>query len=199
MIPPPNLTQQAQFEGLIASVNAGTIDLAGIQLLSSISKARPLEELDSEDEQQVSPTKKFWSDGKKFSKLFNGLDLLLQKSTQSIEMREAQLVLLHNLVQYQFPCFSSTEAEVFALLFKLREDPSRSVRSQLSLSCQLLTDSWYMNHTVDCSGRWNFCCFLRTDRTSLRSRFSSYLSRSLPSLSAYRFFTFVRFWVTTCW
>lgn len=41
--------------------------------------------------------------------------------------RDAALLLLKDLVENQSPCFTGSEADLFDLLFKLREDPSRSV------------------------------------------------------------------------
>lgn len=42
--------------------------------------------------------------------------------------RDIALLLLKDLVDNQFPCFAGEESGLFSLLFKLREDPSRTVR-----------------------------------------------------------------------
>jgi hypothetical protein len=45
--------------------------------------------------------------------------------------RDIALLLLKDIVDNQFPCFAGEESGLFSLLFKLREDPSRTVRLTL--------------------------------------------------------------------
>ena len=58
---------------------------------------------------------------------------LLIRPLQAHDRRDAALVLLKDLVENQFPAFAGDELEVFELLFKLREDTSRTVRPPPSL------------------------------------------------------------------
>ena len=85
------------------------------------------------------------------------------------------LVVLRDLVENLFPCFSGDEAGVFELLFRLREDPSRTVRFQVFFSCIAIAESPF-GRTDYRRNRVHRDFFHIPHRTPLRSRHTLSLS-----------------------
>ena len=89
-----SLEQNRQFDSLLPLLKSSTIDVLGLQQLSTISKARALRQEDenSDDDLPLGPTgdstkegqttSEFWSGGKKFGELFSALRGLLTKESQ---------------------------------------------------------------------------------------------------------------------
>ncbi|BGP16510.1 hypothetical protein JCM10213_001152 [Rhodosporidiobolus nylandii] len=150
--PPPPLapdspTRTAEITSLVTSLQSLSIDAPSLRKLSALSKERPVREAaDDEDDTLASPsrtganghagsaeegsttTSRFWSDERRFEKVYEGLRALLlrEAAAQTGMTRDVALLLLKDLVDHQFPCFAGEEAGLFDLLFKLREDPSRT-------------------------------------------------------------------------
>ncbi|GAA5839288.1 hypothetical protein JCM11251_006027 [Rhodosporidiobolus azoricus] len=153
--PPPSFapdspTRAAEISALIASLQSLYIDAPSLRKLSALSKERPvrdIEEDDAEETEPVTPSKtngssapggaaldgktttaKFWTEERRFEKVYEGLKgfLLQQAEAEPTTTRGIALLLLKDLVENQFPCLAGEEAGLFDLLFKLREDPSRT-------------------------------------------------------------------------
>lgn len=72
-------------------------------------------------------------------------------SFQEPSLREVALVVVRDVVENQFECLASAghEADVFQLLFRSREDLSRTVKKPVSLSLLSLED-FLTEHTSLC-------------------------------------------------
>ncbi|GAA5951294.1 hypothetical protein JCM21900_003829 [Sporobolomyces salmonicolor] len=147
---PDSPTRTAEIDALIASLASLSIDSTSLRKLSALSKERPVREADDEDGlmgggEQGTPSRsvangngkasgredattaaKWWSEGRRFSTVYEGLRALLLQPETTGSSRDMALILLKDLVENQFPCFVGDEAGVFSLLLRLREDPSRT-------------------------------------------------------------------------
>lgn len=86
--------------------------------------------------------------------------------SQAGTARDAALLLLKDLVENQFPCFIGSEADLFDLVFKLREDPSRSVSHNSLLHLVVLT----LYSIVCCGNRSGRPLIHLPSRATLRPR-----------------------------
>ncbi|GAA5854269.1 hypothetical protein JCM8547_001759 [Rhodosporidiobolus lusitaniae] len=74
-------------------------------------------------------TARFWTEERRFEKAYEGLRTFLLRPVDATApgfTRNVALLLLKDLVDNQFPCLAGEESGLFSLLFKLREDPSRT-------------------------------------------------------------------------
>ncbi|GEM09879.1 armadillo-type fold domain containing protein [Rhodotorula toruloides] len=143
---PDSQEKRAEIKGLISSLRDMSIDAASLRKLSSLAKERPVRENDDGGFDGADPatpskvngrepgaddkitTSEFWQGDRRFDKVYEGVKgLLLRPAALETGMtRDAALLLLKDLVENQSPCFTGSEADLLDLLFKLREDPSRS-------------------------------------------------------------------------
>ncbi|KAL8293620.1 hypothetical protein RQP46_000321 [Phenoliferia psychrophenolica] len=132
-LPPDTAERTSEIAALVSSLQAGQITADGLRQLSSLSKERPLRD-DEESasilaDVQAKPefgASSFWDgSARTFSRVFDGLAKFLNRE-DALDRRDSALVLLKDLVENQFPAFAGDELEVFELLFKLREDTSRT-------------------------------------------------------------------------
>lgn len=90
-----------------------------------------------------------WQESRLFERLFSALSAFLETPTppatsgggrSSRDVYTAGLVLLHRLVENQFPLFGATgaEADLVSLLFRLRRDTKRCPQG----ACEAILDSW---------------------------------------------------------
>ena len=112
----PLTSHQAQeIDQLITSLRGNTIDVAGLDKLISLSKDRPVDEIDYDDELDngaESPSKsmgasfgQFWTQDKRFARLYEALAALLVKRdlvSSSFETKffESSLCLTHSSFIY---------------------------------------------------------------------------------------------------
>ncbi|KAK4701818.1 hypothetical protein P7C70_g4410, partial [Phenoliferia sp. Uapishka_3] len=132
---PDSTERTEEIASLVSAMQSGQVTIEGLRKISTLSRERPLREEDDGSSVLASPTRvdgpaefgatSFWEGGRTFSRVFDGLAKLLQKETAP-ERKDAALVLFKDLVENQFPAFAGEELEVFELLFKLREDTSRT-------------------------------------------------------------------------
>ncbi|CDR40527.1 RHTO0S05e04566g1_1 [Rhodotorula toruloides] len=151
LAPPPPFApdspeKQAEIDGLLTSLRDLSIDATSLRKLSSLAKERPVRENEDEGVRRADPptpsktngrdvgegdkitTNEFWQGDRRFDKVYEGVKALLLRTDapEAGMTRDAALLLLKDLVENQSPCFTGSEADLFDLLFKLREDPSRS-------------------------------------------------------------------------
>ncbi|GAA6028325.1 hypothetical protein JCM8097_006976 [Rhodosporidiobolus ruineniae] len=152
--PPPPLapdssTRSAEIASLISSLQSLSIDAPSLRKLSALSKERPVREVEDDEDEEDGPaspsknganghaageagsttTARFWQDERRFEKVYEGLKAFLLQQPGGAETgltRDHALILLKDLVDNQFPLFAGVEAELFSLIFRLREDPSRT-------------------------------------------------------------------------
>ncbi|KAK4053956.1 suppressor of tub2 mutation [Microbotryomycetes sp. JL221] len=127
-----------EFDGLVKSICAGNIDAQGLKRLSVLSTNSPVSEqdlADNEAETDASPSRRnndssratLWTTDRRFMKVYQGLTALLSTPNPTLEVQDTALTLLNSLVQHQLPCLAGEETSLFGLLFKLRQDSSRTV------------------------------------------------------------------------
>ncbi|BGP32392.1 suppressor of tub2 mutation [Rhodotorula toruloides] len=151
LAPPPPFApdspeKKAEIDGLISSLRDMSIDAASLRKLSSLAKERPVRENEDEGLGEASPptpsktngrdggegvkitTNEFWQGDRRFDKIYKGVKALLLRPNAPVTgmTRDTALLLLKDLVENQSSCFTGSEADLFDLLHRLREDPSRS-------------------------------------------------------------------------
>ncbi|GAA6029614.1 hypothetical protein NBRC10512_008143 [Rhodotorula toruloides] len=162
LAPPPPFApdspeKQAEIDGLLTSLRDLSIDATSLRKLSSLAKERPVRENEDEGVRRADPptpsktngrdvgegdkitTNEFWQGDRRFDKVYEGVKALLLRTDapEAGMTRDAALLLLKDLVENQSPCFTGSEADLFDLLFKLREDPSRSATIAHSFTSRL--------------------------------------------------------------
>ncbi|GAA5975807.1 hypothetical protein JCM11641_005880 [Rhodosporidiobolus odoratus] len=144
-LPADSPSRTAEISSLITSLQSLSIDAPSLRKLSALSKERPVREAPEDENLEDEPmtpskngtasngsagktTAKWWVEERRFEKVYEGLRAFLLKEKVVVTglARDIALLLLKDLVENQFPCFSGEEAGLFDLLFKLREDPSRT-------------------------------------------------------------------------
>ncbi|GAA5961136.1 hypothetical protein JCM3765_001239 [Sporobolomyces pararoseus] len=126
-LPADSEARTEEINSLISSLQSLEIDTADLKKLSALSRERPVREVDVEMEGKGrASAADWWRQGRRFEKVYEGLrkQLLSSEGTRK-NSRDMALIVLRDLVENQFPCFSGDEAGVFELILKLREDPSR--------------------------------------------------------------------------
>ncbi|KAM0791243.1 hypothetical protein ACM66B_005722 [Microbotryomycetes sp. NB124-2] len=124
-------------DNLISQLVNKTILVDGLEKLAELSRRYPVteEEVDS-NTNDASPSQRtagatgadIWSRDKQFMKVFQALTSLLTNDSDEVpDEQEAALKLLASLVDNQLACLAGEETTVFELLFRLRENPSRSI------------------------------------------------------------------------
>ncbi|KAI5481753.1 Armadillo-type fold domain containing protein [Pseudohyphozyma bogoriensis] len=145
--------------------HSGQIDIEGLKALTALSVDRPIPDDDGGDD--PSGTKAFWENDEKFRKIFAGLSQL-PLSPSANEQKDAALVLFRELVTNQHALFMGSEKEVFALLFQLAEDRSRSTSGAVSSISTVFCEQLDVLHGL----------------TLLRTSLETYLGESTASISA---------------
>ncbi|GAA5996810.1 uncharacterized protein JCM10292_003216 [Rhodotorula paludigena] len=135
-----------EVERLVEGLRAMSVGPGELRRLSALSREWPVRDVEEEEEEADersdgidSPSKvanggastaaRFWGDERRFERVYEGLKAFLLRPDapeHSGQSRDVALLLLKDLVENQLPCFVGEEAGVFDLLFKLREDPSRT-------------------------------------------------------------------------
>ncbi|GAA5915068.1 hypothetical protein JCM6882_006772 [Rhodosporidiobolus microsporus] len=158
---PDSPTRSAEISSLISCLQTLSIDPPSLRKLSALSKERPVRDVDdAEGDEPTTPSKtngasgangsslvgktttaRFWTEERRFEKVYEGLKALLlqQAGVEPGTTRDIALLLLKDLVENQFPCFTGEEAGLFDLLFKLREDPSRTAIAATEAIATLFT------------------------------------------------------------
>ncbi|GAA6047364.1 hypothetical protein JCM3770_001267 [Rhodotorula araucariae] len=121
----------AAIDALVARVVRGEVDVPALRALADMSRARPVRDDDEPVEGQGADAgaAAFWTTDGLLERVFEGLRTWLLRPGAAAEggsTRDQALLLLRVLVENQFPCFAGAEGGVFDLLFRLREDPSRT-------------------------------------------------------------------------
>ncbi|BGP48503.1 suppressor of tub2 mutation [Rhodotorula kratochvilovae] len=116
----------AEIDALVARVAKGEVDAQTLRAVAGVSRERVVRETSDE---QDDPMGVFWSAEGRFERVYEGLRTWLLRQGAAAEggsTRDQALLLLKDLVENQFPCFAGGEGGVFDLLFRLREEPSRT-------------------------------------------------------------------------
>lgn len=124
---PLSSEREAEIDQLIGALEVGQIDKAGLAKLAALSRERPTCEAVVDGVVHASDSAaEFWDGEGRFTRVYEGLSKLLTSSGQTEETVDAALNALRMLVENQFSAFAGDEAGLVGLLFKLRENPSRT-------------------------------------------------------------------------
>ncbi|GAA5983211.1 hypothetical protein JCM10908_000198 [Rhodotorula pacifica] len=146
--------QRTELSKLVAELcraDNATIEVPALRKLSELSRQVPIREFDTDggflesssnpfaafadaaagDEGSTESSRtsgSFWREDRRFDKLYEGLKALLLRPEAEVSepARDAALRLLRDFVENQSACFIGGEASLFELVFKLRENPSRT-------------------------------------------------------------------------
>ncbi|GAA5833823.1 hypothetical protein JCM9279_001634 [Rhodotorula babjevae] len=138
---PDSAARREEIDALVERVarcgsgrEGGEVDAAGWKEVGRLARERPVREREGEGagEGAVADGEDagFWRDEARFERVFEGLRGFLLRTPSVAQpgstTRDMALLALKDLVENQLPCLAGAEASVFDLLFRLREDPSRS-------------------------------------------------------------------------
>ncbi|GAA5910131.1 uncharacterized protein JCM6883_000564 [Sporobolomyces salmoneus] len=129
-LPKDSEARTDEINELVEAMGGLEVEMNDLKQLSALSRERPVRESDEEGEttsvvEGEMTAGRWWKEGRRFSRVYEGVKKQLLGSDQGTN-RDMALIVLRDLVENQFPCFAGEESGVFKVLLMLREDPSRT-------------------------------------------------------------------------